>query len=132
MTKTELEKYRRALLAQANRLQGDLQGVKNEALRKTGGEASGNLSNVPLHLADLGTDNYDQELSLSLLENEEGLLEQTAEALRRIEAGTYGACVECGKAINAERLAALPHTPYCITCANRAERAERASRTAPT
>src|SRR5690554_1247622 len=38
-------------------------------------------------------------------------------ALQRIDSGTYGTCIECGRDIDAERLKALPATPYCVECA---------------
>lgn len=121
MTKTRLEQYRQILLALARRLSGDVRSVADEAMRTAGGEASGNLSNAPIHLADLGTDNFEQEVSLSLLENEDRILEQIAAAVRRIDAGTFGRCIECDKPINDQRLQALPYTPYCVQCARRVQ-----------
>jgi DnaK suppressor protein len=119
MTRKEMEAYRGKLVALRNRLRSDTSAVADEALRMTGGEASGNLSNVPVHPADLGTDNFEQELALGLLENQQQLLEQTRAALARIDDGTYGRCQECGRDIPAARLQALPYTPYCVPCAQR-------------
>jgi DnaK suppressor protein len=117
MTNHRLGQYRRQLIDLAHRLGGDVRSVAGEAMRTTGGEASGNLSNAPLHMADLGTDNFDQEVSLSLLENEQEILHQTASALDRLDEGTYGRCTDCGKPIGERRLGALPYTPYCMSCA---------------
>jgi DnaK suppressor protein len=119
MTKKELESYREKLLALGRRLRGDMNAVGGEALRGTGGEPAGNLSNAPLHPADLGTDAFEQEMAVGLLENERLLLRQTAEALVRIDQGTYGRCLECGKDIPAARLDALPYTPHCVDCARK-------------
>jgi RNA polymerase-binding transcription factor DksA len=119
MTKAELEGYRQSLLALAQRLQGDVSGVTKEALRQSGGEASGSLSNAPLHLADLGTDAFEQELSMGLLENDVRILEQIHAALRRIEEGTYGRCPECGQQIPSDRLRVLPYSAYCVECARK-------------
>ena len=44
-------------------------------------------------------------------------IEQIKQALRRIEDGTYGKCVHCGRAIASDRLRALPFTANCIACA---------------
>jgi len=121
MTQAELENYQQRLLALGKRLTGDVSGLADEALRKTGGEASGNLSNTPLHLADLGTDNFEQELTLSLLETEGRQLEEIAAALERIRQQTYGICQGCGKEIPRERLDALPYTRYCVDCARRTQ-----------
>jgi DnaK suppressor protein len=78
---------------------------------------SGNLSNVPLHMADVGTENYDQEFTLGLIQNEQGTLELVNEALDRLEQGKFGSCVECGDGISKSRLQAIPYTRHCINCA---------------
>jgi RNA polymerase-binding transcription factor DksA len=120
MTKAELEGYRRQLLGLRERLNGDVSHLANEALRK-GGEGGGNLSNMPIHMADLGTDNFEQENTLNLLHNEEQQLAQIAEALERIEQGTFGKCEECGNNIPKARLKELPFTRYCVDCARKIE-----------
>lgn len=86
-------------------------------MRTAGGESSGSLSDAPIHIADLGTDAFEQEVSLSLLANDEHILEDIAAALQRIEAGTFGVCTECGKPIGDQRLEAVPYTPHCLECA---------------
>ncbi|MFO0951680.1 MAG: TraR/DksA family transcriptional regulator [Isosphaeraceae bacterium] len=91
----EFEGYRKALVNLRARLRGDLDQMTDEALRRTQPESSGNLSNVPLHMADVGTENYDQEFTLGLIENEQATLEMVQNALARIENGTYGRCEEC-------------------------------------
>src|SRR5262245_38664864 len=110
MTREELEGFRQQLFELGKRLKGAVSDLSKESLRKTGGEASGNLSNVPTHLADLGSDNFEQEVSLSLLENEQRQLEEVAAALTRIEQGTYGVCESCGREISRDRLQAVPST----------------------
>ena len=119
MTKAELTTYRDALLALRNRLTGDVSHLADEALRARGGEASGSLSNAPLHMADLGTDNFEQEFTLSLLQNQEQALQEITAALDRIDRGTYGKCEECQGAIPKARLQALPHTRHCVACARK-------------
>ena len=116
----DLETYRRTLLSIEARLRGDLEQMTDEALSNTP-DSSGNLSNVPLHMADVGTENYDQEFTLSLIENEQGTLDQISEAFRRLDAGTYGLCEECHQPIAKPRLQALPYTPRCIECARKLE-----------
>ena len=113
----ELESFRRSLMGLRARLRGDLDQMTDEALRRDQPDASGNLSNVPLHMADVGTENYDQEFTLGLIDNEQGTLELVCEALERIDAGTFGRCQECGQAIAKPRLQALPYTRHCIQCA---------------
>jgi RNA polymerase-binding transcription factor DksA len=121
MTKTEQEGYRQQLLDLGRRLRQDMGDLADQALRKTGGEASGSLSNAPVHLADLGSDAYEQEVSVSLLQNQDQTLQEIAAALTRLEQGTYGRCEECGKDISKERLQAVPYTRLCVTCARRSE-----------
>ena len=122
MKKAEMKLYQQQLLALRARLRGDVNAMAEAALSKTRSEASGDLSSMPLHMADVGTDNFEQEFTLSLLQSEEGTLEQIEGALERIEEGVYGLCVECDAKIAKARLNALPHTPFCIKCASKIER----------
>ena len=121
MTKTELKSFRDDLLALRNRHISDVSHLTDEALRRTGGGATGNLSKVPIHMADLGTDNYEQEFTLSLLQNEEQLLQEIAAALERITHGTFGRCEECQESIPRTRLQAVPYACYCVDCAQKLE-----------
>jgi len=117
MTKSEINHYRQLLLAFKKRLGADLTELEDEALRPLGGEASGGLSDVPIHPADLGTDNSEKELDLALVETESRLLAEVNDALVRIEQGTFGRCQNCPRAISKERLEAVPYARYCIRCA---------------
>lgn len=120
----EVEAFRDLLEGIRARLQGDVDAMTDQALKGNAREASGNLSSVPLHLADLGTENYDQEFTLGLIENEQETLELIKDALDRVQLGTYGQCDECRQPIAKQRLQALPYTPYCIACARRLEKSE--------
>ncbi len=121
MTKTELETFRENLMALRDRHNGDVSHLADEALRRTGGGAAGNLSNMPIHMADLGTDNFEQEFTLSLLQNEEQLLEEIAAALERIKQGNFGRCEECQGEIPKMRLQAVPYARNCVDCARKLE-----------
>jgi DnaK suppressor protein len=118
MTEAQLAGYRRELLALRERLAGDVSSLEDEALQPD--EAS-NLSHVPIHPADLGTDTHGRDMALGLLENEERTLGEVAAALGRVERGTFGPCEGCGKAIPTGRLRALPYARYCVECARRSE-----------
>jgi RNA polymerase-binding protein DksA len=74
------------------------------------------------HLADTATVTVDREIDYSLEENVEHALEAIDAALARIEAGTYGTCLRCGKPIGVERLEALPWVTLCIDDKRREER----------
>ena len=119
MTKADMDSYRELLVSLRSRLNGDVTHLADEALRSTGGEASGSLSNAPLHMADLGTDNFEQEFTLSLLQNQEQALDEIREALGRLDRGTFGECEECHQPIPKARLQALPYTRHCVACARK-------------
>jgi len=82
LSKPELNEYKEALLLRKRILQGDVKGLENEAMKK--GSDGGDLSTLPMHLADLGTDSFEQEMSLGLMETESGELHQVQEALERL------------------------------------------------
>lgn len=115
MKKADMKVFRDQLIDIRARLRGDVTSMTHAALRKSGGE--GSESSMPIHMAELGSDNFDQEFTLSLLANEEDRLGMIEMALQRIEDGQYGSCEECGGAIAKTRLTALPYTPVCIKCA---------------
>jgi RNA polymerase-binding transcription factor DksA len=119
MTKADLKTYQANLVALRARLRGDVSHLANEALRANGAESSGNLSSAPLHLADLGSDSFEQEFTLSLLQNQEQALQEIADALERIRQGTFGRCEECHDPIHKARLHALPYTRHCVECARK-------------
>jgi RNA polymerase-binding transcription factor DksA len=121
MTSEQREQYRQRLLSMAARLKSTDAAVGSEALRQTGGDAGGNLSNVPLHMADVSTAAFEQEMSTSLLQNERQLQAEVAAALDRCEQDTFGRCEGCGQPITEGRLQAVPYTRYCLDCAQKAQ-----------
>ncbi|MDR4498452.1 MAG: TraR/DksA family transcriptional regulator [Candidatus Scalindua sp.] len=121
MKAAELAQYKKALLAVRAKLVGNVTFMENEALRKSGHDASGDLSNVPIHMADVGTDNYDRDLTIGLIQNSEEELRAIDEALERIANKTYGFCEECDKKISKARLHALPYVKCCIECQRKEE-----------
>lgn len=76
---------------------------------------------MPTDMAELGSGNFDQELTLSLLGGERNALDQIEAAVRRIENGTYGRCETCGKRIYKVRLEAIPYAAECVRCASEEE-----------
>ena len=116
MRKDALERFRKLLELKRDMLSGDVTTLQREALRKNRKDAAGDLSNMPIHMADLGSDNYEQEFALDLIQNEEVTLREIDEALKRIDEGTFGVCEACEKAIPLARLKAKPQAKYCIQC----------------
>jgi RNA polymerase-binding protein DksA len=122
MGKPELKAYKERLLALRTRLRGDVIQMADATLKKNRMESNGDLSSMPIHMADLGTDNFEQEFTLSLMQSEEGTLGRIESALERIEDGSYGVCEECGVRIPKKRLDALPYAVMCVRCASQNER----------
>jgi RNA polymerase-binding transcription factor DksA len=121
MAKANHKAYRQHLLSLRSRLTGDVSHLADEALRKNQKDASGNLSSMPIHMADIGSDNYEQEFTLSLMANVGQALDEIAAALERIDDGSFGSCEECGDDIPKARLEALPYARYCVGCARKLE-----------
>lgn len=114
--KKDTNKFRSQLEMLAQRVRSDAAAIAEMVQSGSGG--GGNSSTVPLHLGDMGTDEYLRELNATLLGNEQYLVGEAREAIRRLEAGTFGVCEGCEKPIAQERLEAMPYTRYCVRCAS--------------
>lgn len=110
LTKKELDEYRALLLDKRRATMRLLNGMEDAALRSP----DGNLSNMPNHMADMGSDVYDQDFTLSMAEGERKILEEIDAALLRIENKTYGVCQLSGKPISKARLEAKPWAKYTV------------------
>ncbi len=120
MKKNDQGGHQSRLIRLRKRLTQEL-GHTEDALREDV-LAPGEISSVGTHQADHDSEGLDEKIAIA--QNEEQMLKDVEAALERIEAGTYGVCQECGRAIAQERLQAIPYTPWCIDCAreNRQER----------
>lgn len=117
-TKRQLEKYAEVLHRKRRELLGDIDSMENEALKSDGGASS----SLPQHMADQGSDSYDQTLSLDLAAADRTLLKEIDAALDRIADKTYGICAQTGKPISKERLDELPWARFSIEAARAMER----------
>src|SRR5688500_12046547 len=117
MKREQLDRYRDQLRALTAGVQKTAAALEEQVRTPTGGEAGGGLSNAPLHLGDVGSEAYTQELNATLLENETYIRDEALAALERLDRGTYGRCEHCGQDVPAERLDALPYTRFCTPCA---------------
>lgn len=115
----QLAKYRQILVQKRAELAGDIEHMESEALR---GGGSGSLSHLPQHMAEQGSEAYDQSLSLDLAAADRRLIKEIDDAIRRIDEGTYGLCEYTGKPIRIERLNELPWARYSIEAARELER----------
>ena len=118
----DLEQFKILLLEKRRLLVGDVSALERAALQQNRQDASGDLSKMPLDMADIGSDNYEQEFTLGLIENEQATLREIDEALERIEKGEYGKCQQCGHLIAKARLKAKPHATLCIECRRQEEK----------
>jgi DnaK suppressor protein len=112
LTKKDLEQFREMLLRKRAELVGDVGTLRDEALKGSRQDAAGDLSSMPIHMADLGTDNYELEFTLGLIEGGRAVLQEIDEALERIQRGTYGICLATGKPIGKARLRAKPWAKF--------------------
>jgi DnaK suppressor protein len=118
-TKTELNAVRKMLTSEAEELKVEIAQAEESfhALIMESGEGAGDDQ------ADAGTKTFEREHEISILSNKKDLLDQTNRALERIEAGTYGACENCGKQIGKLRLQeANPRATMCMPCREREDR----------
>lgn len=95
-------------------------------LDESEGDSISELSSLDQHQADIGTETFNRERDLSILEQVEGELNDIEHALKRLDDGTYGTCEACGKAIAEDRLEAMPAARFCVEDQQSAEREARA------
>lgn len=94
-------------------LSGDIGNLEEEALGSSESNKDG--------LRDGGSDGYNLEFSLQLLERDESTMRELLEALDRIEKGTFGCCTACEGWIKKDRLMMVPHARLCIECQRKEE-----------
>jgi RNA polymerase-binding transcription factor DksA len=112
---------RRRLEEERVRLEGIRDGIQRE--QEEGSSAtSGELSSFDQHPGDSGTETFEMEKNVSLLEQVEDELQEVEAAFQRLDRGTYGTCQACGRPIGEERLEAMPATRFCIDDQAKAER----------
>ena len=132
MDRREQESFRELLRDLGRKVSAREERLKGDALRPSGALTEGSTINAPGDSGDMSVDQFQQDVSLGLLESENEVLAQVAAAIDRIDAGTFGTCADCGREIARERLQAVPYTPYCVDDARRREEAEDAAAGAAT
>ncbi len=121
LTAADLRHFKQLLLLKHREILANVSEFEDEALGKSRADATGDLSSMPIHMADLGTDNYEQEFALGLVDSERRILREVYDALGRIEEGKYGVCEGTGKQIPKARLEAQPWARYCVEYARMLE-----------
>jgi DnaK suppressor protein len=122
------DQARRRLTKERARLERILKGLQEEQ-GPDGQEwgATGELSVVDQHPADVGSETFERDKEMSILYNVEAELSDVDRALRRISERTYGRCEACGRPIGAARLEARPAARFCIEDQARVERGARSA-----
>lgn len=118
LTAEELAHFKSLLVSKQREILGNVRSMEAETLQKERSE----LSNMPLHMADAGSDNYEIDNTLGLMSGERNILKEIKEALDRMEKGAYGICEGNGKAIPKARLEAIPWTKYSVEYASQMEK----------
>lgn len=118
LTPAEIRKFKAVLLKKLTEILGNVTIMESEALRRDRSD----LSNMPIHMADLGTDSYEIDNIIGLVDSERKILADINDALSRIEDGTYGICQGRGELIPKQRLKAIPWARYCVACATLLEK----------
>ena len=113
--------FKAMLIKERERLHGELDIREKNSLGKSQKDMSGEVSSYKIHMADLASDNAEEDTSLDLLSSEEKLLRQIQKALRRIEKKAYGKCSSCKKPISIKRLKAVPYAELCRNCQEKEE-----------
>jgi RNA polymerase-binding transcription factor DksA len=116
-----VEKCREYLEALVDRVSSDANSMLEQT--RSGATGDSELSKVPMHLGDMGTDEFLYDLNTTLLTNEQYIIAEAREALDRIDSGTFGRCESCGRAIADARIQAIPYTRVCVACASTSDRA---------
>jgi RNA polymerase-binding transcription factor DksA len=121
-----MKKQKAKLLQLRDSLLDSMMGVSRDTLRARaeGSEASA----FGMHQADAGSDAYDRDFALSLLSQEQDALYEIEEALKRIDAGSYGVCEMSGKPIPHARLEAIPFARFTVECQTQIEKQKKALR----
>lgn len=122
LTAKELATFRELLIVKLKEIIGDVNHIELGALKTSRQDSAGDLSSMPIHMADIGSDNYEQEFSLGLMDSERKIVCEIHGALKRIQDGTYGICEGTGEPIPKIRLKGIPWTRYCLKFAELVEK----------
>ncbi len=116
MRGTQLKKYKRLLLEKRSRLTGTLSAMADEALKPDGSSSGSD------EVADMSSEQFEQELTLGLMANEHEQVCEIDDALTRVEDKSFGKCEACDAKVPKPRLDAIPWARHCIDCQSKLER----------
>ena len=122
LTKKDLLYFKKLILKRKEEVLDEIKHISEDTLKKSQKDAAGDISGYTYHMADIATDTYDREFSLSLASNERKVIYEIDDAIKKIEEGTYGVCEECESLIAKTRLKALPYARLCLKCQQKLEK----------
>ena len=109
-SKDDLAASREELIEMRNKLAGVVEGMEIQAARAGSDEVSVD------HMADHGSDSYEQDQTIGLIERESEAVRAIDAALKRMDEGSFGLCAECDARIKKPRLKAMPSARLCLDC----------------
>lgn len=125
MNKKETKIFYDLLTKKKNELLKGIEHIAKENLKTSQRDAVGDLSAYSLHMADVASDNYEREFSLSLADNEQKLLNRISAAFEKIDSNTFGLCELCEKKIAKARLKVVPYAEFCVPCQEKQEKKKK-------
>ncbi|HLD82671.1 MAG TPA: TraR/DksA family transcriptional regulator, partial [Candidatus Omnitrophota bacterium] len=105
--KKELADFKKLIIKKKEDIIEQIQHISEDTLKKSQKDAAGDISGYTFHMADVATDSYDREFSLSLASNERNVLYELDDASKKIDEGTFGICESCKSLITKTRLKAV-------------------------
>lgn len=128
----DLEHFRAIILEKRDEIIEQLQNLREQMLDPTTGEYINENSPYSLHMAEQGTDAMEREKTFLYAQRENKFLGYLEDALKRIDSGTYGICVECIEEpqhlcdtcplVPKARLEAVPHSQLCLPMKQKQEK----------
>ena len=115
LTKEQIKQFRQLLITERARLAAEIKSIAHDTSTSPR-EASGDLSGYTIHMADMAADTYERELSMNIVSSEQETLYQIDDALKRLDDGSFGVCLQCSQPITMSRLKAVPYASLCINC----------------
>ena len=125
MTKKEAKIFYDLLIKKKAELLKGIDHITKETLKTSQRDAAGDLSAYSLHMADVASDNYEREFSLSLADGEQKLLDRINSALEKIDDNAFGVCELCEKKISKTRLKIVPYAELCVPCQEKQEKKKK-------
>ena len=118
MNDRDLHAFRRQLQELTTRVRTDAAALAEQTHSPSGGNGGSELSNAPFHLGDMGTEEYLYDMNATLLENEQYIVSEARESLRRMDEGKYGKCEQCGRAIASRASKRFPTPVFALSALN--------------